>query len=152
MIRGALGRRHDLSPYANLRHATAVVQSGNARDLEGWESADYSRTNSLGRSEHAAAQTDRWGRLVTADGGPSLYVECAMMPKKASPPLLPARAALSKGRLHRAVVDGLALEIVRGKYPPEAPLPVEAELASALAVGRSSLRRSSRRCVTTSCS
>jgi len=67
-----------------------------------------------------------------------------IMPKKAAPRSLPARAPLRKGRLHRAVVDGLALEIVRGKYPPEAPLPVEAELASALAVGRSSLREAVR--------
>lgn len=61
------GSRHDVSPYANWRRVAAVVKPDNAGSNRGWESADYSRANSPGRSERAAAGTDHWGRLVTAD-------------------------------------------------------------------------------------
>ena len=62
-----LGSRHDVFPYANWRRVAAVVEPGNAGTNRGWESAGYSRANSPGRSERAAAETDHWGRLVTAD-------------------------------------------------------------------------------------
>jgi DNA-binding FadR family transcriptional regulator len=51
---------------------------------------------------------------------------------------------LRKGRLHRAVVDRLALDIVRGRHRAGALLPVEADLSAALEVGRSSLREAVR--------